>query len=101
MKSWNFMPGWMRKMQRDKSAPTLMEAGLLVFFIGVSTVIYPSQGHAAQPEGELETDAPSMELLEFLADFETEDGRWIGPAELEAMIQTGWSGGTSEAAKDE
>jgi len=91
----------MRKMQRDKSAPSLVEAWLLVFIIGLSAVIYPSQGHAAQPENELNTDAPSMALLEFLADFETEDTRWIGPAELEAMIQTGWSGDASEAAKDE
>lgn len=36
----------------------------------------------AQAETELET-VPTVELLEFLAEWETEDGDWIDPADLE------------------
>jgi hypothetical protein len=31
------------------------------------------------------TDMPSMELLEFLGEFQTEDGEWIDPMELSDM----------------
>ena len=30
-------------------------------------------------------EAPSLEFLEFLGEFETEDGNWTGPVELEVM----------------
>ena len=32
-----------------------------------------------------ESEMPSLELLEFLADWETEDGEWIDPEELEQI----------------
>ena len=32
-----------------------------------------------------DTDGPSMELLEFLAGFETVDGEWLDPTELESL----------------
>ena len=31
---------------------------------------------------------PAMELLEFLADWETTDGRWVDPLELEELPET-------------
>jgi hypothetical protein len=34
------------------------------------------------------TDMPSMELLEFLGEFQTEDGEWIDPMELSDMEQS-------------
>ena len=33
-----------------------------------------------------EEETPSLEFLEFLGEFETEDGTWTGPAELEELI---------------
>ena len=33
-----------------------------------------------------EEDSPSLEFLEFLGEFETEDGSWTGPVELEELI---------------
>jgi hypothetical protein len=40
----------------------------------------PSPPVTRQAQGE-----PSMELLEFLGEFETDSGEWIDPAEIDAM----------------
>ena len=34
------------------------------------------------------TEAPSLEFLEFLGDWETDDGEWIDPEELEQITLT-------------
>lgn len=39
-------------------------------------------------------EPPSMELLEFLLEWETEDGQWVDPAELESP---GWQETGTEA----
>jgi hypothetical protein len=33
-------------------------------------------------------ETPSLEFLEFLGDWETDDGEWIDPEELEQMVIT-------------
>jgi hypothetical protein len=35
-----------------------------------------------------ETETPSLELLEFLGDWEMDDGEWIDPEELEQIALT-------------
>jgi hypothetical protein len=35
-----------------------------------------------------EAETPSLELLEFLGDWETDDGEWIDPEELEQIALT-------------
>ncbi len=94
-------------MQKDKlslgsavlsvSAFSTGEWGLILLIVVL--LVRPLDLVASELDDEIE--APSMELLEFLADFETEDGRWVGPSVLESMIETGWSGQALEAAKDE
>ncbi len=46
-----------------------------------------SPGLAQEPgrEGTEESEMPSLELLEFLGDWETEDGEWIDPEEMEQI----------------
>jgi len=39
-------------------------------------------------EGTEESEMPSLEFLEFLGDWETEDGEWIDPEELEQIALT-------------
>lgn len=39
-------------------------------------------------EGSEETETPSLELLEFLGDWETEDGEWIDPEEMKQITLT-------------
>lgn len=43
----------------------------------------PGQGREAAPQED--TEMPSLELLEFLGDWETDDGEWIDPEELEQI----------------
>jgi len=62
-------------------------------------LLSPVEGLATELDEESET--PSMELLEFLAEFETDDGSWVGPSVLESMVETGWSGEALEVVKDE
>ena len=44
-------------------------------------------------------ELPSIELLEFLGDWETADGEWIDPAELEQMSLP--EQGPAEGVRDE
>ena len=37
----------------------------------------------SQAQNQQEDEAPSLELLEFLGEWETGDGEWLDPAELE------------------
>ena len=46
-------------------------------------------------------EPPSMELLEFLAEFETEDGEWIDPQELEQMNLPGETPSAPEESEDD
>ena len=41
--------------------------------------LYATPAHCTDEE------PPAMELLEFLAEFETEDGEWVDPTDLENM----------------
>lgn len=41
---------------------------------------------ASQEDEPPRPDAPSLELLEFLGDWETEEGEWVGPAEWELPV---------------
>lgn len=45
-------------------------------------VMLGSPAFAQQPD---EAELPSLEFLEFLGDWETEDGEWIDPEELEEI----------------
>ena len=49
-----------------------------------------SPAFAQEPEqvGTEESEMPSLELLEFLGDWETDDGEWIDPEELEQIALT-------------
>lgn len=42
-------------------------------------------GKTSGPPAEVDTETPSMELLEFLGDWETADGEWIDPEEMEQI----------------
>ena len=44
----------------------------------------PDQGRKNVEDSEI----PSLELLEFLGDWETDDGEWIDPEELEQIALT-------------
>ncbi|MGK0179608.1 MAG: hypothetical protein ACI8PD_001409 [Nitrospinales bacterium] len=47
------------------------------------------QTHALEPEevesSQTEQESPSLDFLEFLGEWETEDGEWIAPDDLENM----------------
>ncbi|HFE38539.1 MAG TPA: hypothetical protein ENK06_09030 [Gammaproteobacteria bacterium] len=46
---------------------------------------------------ELNDDQPSLAFLEFLGSFETEDGQWIDPMEIEEMLNIPTQKTTEEA----
>ncbi|GJL77368.1 MAG: hypothetical protein NPINA01_03570 [Nitrospinaceae bacterium] len=45
----------------------------------------PEPGEAIESQRKKAQEIPSLEFLEFLGEWETEDGRWIDPEELEKM----------------
>jgi len=54
-------------------------------------LISPTQAQKIEPtqtgkrQQETDTEIPSLEFLEFLGEWETEDGQWIDPEELDQI----------------
>ena len=59
---------------------------LLSWLLAGLFLVRPAQ--AEETRQEEETDSPSAELLEFLADWETSDGEWVDPLELVEDTET-------------
>ena len=57
-----------------------MVCGLLLIFVASG-----AQAETQEKEQQEQTK-PSLELLEFLGDWETDDGVWIDPSELNQII---------------
>ena len=64
------MTGWRRRMMQRVSRFGLAGVAMMT-------------GMAAVAEQQVD-EMPSVDLLEFLVEWETDDGQWIDPAELEA-----------------
>ena len=60
---------------------TLLLLGLL------NAPVFAQEPGQAREKSE-DTEMPSLEFLEFLGDWETEDGEWIDPEELEQIALT-------------
>lgn len=64
--------------------PVDIVTGLLIALLISGAPVYaerPSNGD----QNNSSDASPSLELLEYLGEFETEDGEWIDPEELEQM----------------
>jgi hypothetical protein len=57
--------------------PINASAALMVFLLAQQPV-----SEAADSGDTVESDTPSLELLEFLGSFETDSGIWVDPADL-------------------
>jgi hypothetical protein len=53
-----------------------------------SPALAQEPGKNVDLSGQKDTENPSLELLEFLGDWETDDGEWIDPEELEQIAIT-------------
>ena len=60
----------------------------MVLLLGLSSSPAWTQetGQVRQALPPEEAERPSLELLEFLGDWETDDGEWIDPEELEQSV---------------
>jgi hypothetical protein len=81
MKNSNSMHGWPKKMWTQ--ARTTLIGVLCLWLLMALPVIAqdPNEKDNAQPDEEI----PSLLFLEFLGEFETEDGEWTDPEVLEKM----------------
>jgi len=66
------------------------KAGLwsAVLLLGLLSTPALAQAPGEVREESENTEMPSLEFLEFLGDWETEDGEWIDPEELEQIALT-------------
>ena len=80
MKIWNFISGWTMWNNPVDSLEILLI---------VSLALSPSA---------IADESPEMALLEFLGEWETNDGKWLGPSELEELPELTQ---TEEAQDDE
>ncbi len=85
--SWTFTRGWLR----TKTMPgKVMAVGLVLFLaVGASRSFGDDRQPPAQPSAPApdEKELPSLELLEFLGDWEARDGQWVDPTELDELMQ--------------
>jgi len=61
---------------------------LAIWFLAASPAVVQSQDpqpNQIKVEADDDTSMPSMELLEFLGEWETEDGDWIDPVLLDEI----------------
>lgn len=61
--------------------------GTLILLGLLSTPVFAQEPGQAGDKSE-DTEMPSLEFLEFLGDWETDDGEWIDPEELEKIVLT-------------
>ncbi len=85
MMVWSFMPGWPRKITMSPGKAGLWSTVLLLGLL--STPAWAQEPEQARKTSD-ESEIPSLELLEFLGDWETDDGEWIDPEELEQIALT-------------
>jgi hypothetical protein len=57
-------------------------------FQQLATVVLMNAWLVAAAANQDSVEAPSLELLEFLGEFQTEDGQWIDPLDLLDMEQS-------------
>ena len=55
----------------------------------------------ADDQPQADTEQPSMELLEFLGEWETKEGDWLDFTKLEEMVETVWVVTDDEEKHDE
>jgi hypothetical protein len=78
------MRGWLRKTAMPPGKrlwSTILLLGLL------SAPAFAQEPEQARKKVE-EAETPSLEFLEFLGDWETDDGEWIDPEELDQIALT-------------
>jgi hypothetical protein len=76
------MHGWPRKMW--KQARPVLIGVLCLWLLMVAPIMAQDPNDKEKPEASDE-EIPSLLFLEFLVEFETEDGEWTDPQELEKM----------------
>lgn len=64
--------------------PVDIVTGLLIALLISSAPVY-AEPPSNEGQNNSSDTSPSLELLEYLGEFETEDGEWIDPEELEQM----------------
>jgi hypothetical protein len=62
---------------------------------------YVSAVCADDQQKQADTEQPSMELLEFLGEWETKEGDWLDFTKLDEMVETGWVVTDDEDKRDE
>lgn len=85
MKTLSFIPG-SRRIILTWVKPIIVGIFSLLLFM-VAPVMGQEPEEKDDPKSiSPEEEPPSLEFLEFLGEFETEDGSWTGPVELEELI---------------
>lgn len=70
---------------------------LFIYILGIG--IYSEKTFSA--EEKINEEIPSLEFLEFLGSFETENGQWIDPMEIENLLKLSAQNVKTEESNDE
>ena len=85
MRTWIFMPGLLRKNPMRARPYIIGSVFILTILASTGQAQQPEPGKTTKRQHEKGQEIPTLEFLEFLGEWETEDGRWIDPEELEQM----------------
>ena len=84
MESSNSMRGWPRKMW-VRVRPVLIGT-LCLWSLGTAPIMIQDASEKDEPQSASpDEETPSLEFLEFLGEFETEDGEWTDPEDMNEM----------------
>jgi len=84
MESSNSMHGWPRKMWA-RVRPILIGT-LCLWSLGIAPIMTQDASEKDEPQSASpDEETPSLRFLEFLGEFETEDGEWTDPEDINEM----------------
>lgn len=84
MKNTNSMHGWPRKIW-TLAKPILIGAFCFWSLAGATVLAQSPDGKDEAQSASADEEIPSLLFLEFLGEFETADGEWTSPEDLEKM----------------
>ncbi len=84
MKTWNFTAGCPTLKMTFRTVETLMGLIIAVLIAAPAPAAAQGKGGREPDHQEARDDAPTLELLEFLGEWETDEGLWVDPTRFDS-----------------
>ncbi len=83
MKTWNSTAGCPTLKMKSRTVDTIMGLTIAVLLAGHAPAAAQGKGSPEPDRQEILDPAPTLELLEFLGEWETDEGHWVDPTRFD------------------